>query len=333
MSTQTAAPQAAQPASSSPSPETQSQVAQQGEQSLDSSSDSPEGISQDTVDALQDQAQNGTPKEKAEAKKMLKSLKLKVDGREYEEELPFEIPDDENAKNWMIKQLQLGKMGTKRAQEYGELEKEVRGFVERLRKDPLAALQDPLIGVDVKKLAASVIEREIEDSQKTPEQLELEKIQRELEKERNERKKEKEEREARERQLLEEQEFERIDREMINALESSGLATDESSAAIVKRMAEYMMLGLSQGLDVRPQDVLPVVREEFENDIRSYLGKLPSEQLEKFISKEAFNQLRKKNIAKVKAPTPPNKLTDTGMKPKEEQKDDKKQSFRSFFGV
>ena len=94
-----------------------------------------------------------------------------------------------------------------------------------------------------------------------------------------------------------------------------------------------MMLGLSQGLDVRPQDVLPVVREEFENDIRSYLGKLPSEQLEKFISKEAFNQLRKKNIAKVKAPTPPNKLTDTGVKTKEEQKDEKKQSFKSFFGV
>ena len=132
MSTPNAAPQAAQPASSSPSPETQSQSP--GQEQLDVSSegslDVSEGVSQDTVDALQDQAQNGTPKQKAEAKKMLKSLKLKVDGREYEEELPFEIPDDENAKNWMIKQLQLGKMGTKRAQEYGELE---RKFVDLLK--------------------------------------------------------------------------------------------------------------------------------------------------------------------------------------------------------
>lgn len=315
---------APQAAPSQVSSETPSQV----EQSQEASPDAPEGA----VAALEEQAQNGTPAEKKEAKRMLKSLKLKVDGRDYEEQLPFEIPDDEASKEWMIKQLQLGKMGTKRAQEYAGLEKEVRSFIEKLRKDPYSALQDPMIGVDVKALAASVIEKEIADSQKTPEQLEMEKIQAELQKEREERKREKTEREEREKALLEEQEFERIDREMSSALEESGLPTDESAAYFVKKMADYMMLGIQNGLDVRPQDVLPIVRQEFEGDMTAFIKKLSPDQVEKLIGKEVFNQIRKKNVAKVKAPTPPSKIADTGAKP-EVKKEEKKQSFRDFFGV
>lgn len=317
------APQAA-PSQSQVSSESPSQV----EQSQEASQDAPEGA----VEALQEQAQNGTAAEKKEAKRMLKSLKIKVDGRDYDEELPFEIPDDEASKEWMIKQLQLGKMGTKRAQEYAGLEKEVRSFIERLRKDPYSALQDPMIGVDVKALAASVIEKEIADSQKSPEQLEMEKIQAELQKERDERKKEKTEREQREKALLEEQEFERIDREMSSALQESGLPTDESAAYFVKKMADYMMLGIQNGLDVRPQDVLPIVRQEFEGDMTAFIKRLSPDQVEKLIGKEVFNQIRKKNVAKVKPPTPPSKIVDTGSKPKVE-KEDKKQSFKDFFGV
>lgn len=312
----------------------QAQPSQVSEQSPQQSQvDSQEGqASQEAVAALEDQAQNGTPSEKKEAKKMLNRLKLKVDGREIEEELPFEIPDDENAKEWMIRQLQMGRMGTKRAQEYAGLEKEVRTFIERLRKDPMSALQDPMIGVDVKKLAAAVIEKEVEDSQKSPEQLEIERIQAELKKERDERQKEKTQREEQEKRLIEEREFERIDREMSTALEESGLPTDESAAYFVKKMADYMMLGIQNGIDVRPQDVLPIVRKEFESDMQSFIKSLPPDQVEKLIGKEVFNQIRKKNVAKAKAPTPVNKITDTGVK-KQEEKEVKKQTFKQFFGV
>ena len=124
-----------------------------------------------SVENLQDLAQNGTPAQQKEAKKMLKSLKIKVDGREMEEKLPFEIPDDEETVEWMKRNLQMSKMGAKRAQEYSSLEKEVRTFIDELRKNPRKILADPNIGIDVKKLAAEVIEEEIANSQKSPDQL------------------------------------------------------------------------------------------------------------------------------------------------------------------
>ena len=130
-----AAPSAPQMDSSAQSPSLESS---------ESENSTLEGASQEqSVENLQDLAQNGTAAEQKAAKKMLKSLKLKVDGREIEEKLPFEIPDDEETVEWMKRNLQMSKMGQKRAQEYSTLEKEVKTFIEELRKNPRKILADP----------------------------------------------------------------------------------------------------------------------------------------------------------------------------------------------
>lgn len=287
-----------------------------------------------SVENLQDLAQNGTPSQQAQAKKMLKSLRIKVDGREMDEELPFEIPDDEETVEWMKRNLQMSKMGAKRAQEYSTLEKEVKSFIDELRKNPRKILSDPNIGIDVKKLAAEVIEEEIENSQKSPEQLEREKLERELKDLKEQREREKEEAKQREFDRIQQESFERYDMLIGQALEKSDLP---KSPYVVKKIADYMLLGLQNGIDVNPTDVLPIIREELQDELKDMFAVMPEEVIEQIIGKDVFTRVRKKNIAKAKSAKAPltaqNVASDTGVtsKPKEE-KPAQKQSIKDFFG-
>lgn len=295
---------------------------------------SAEGGEASSVADLKDQAANGTPAQKAEAKKMLKSLKIKFNGREYEEELPFEIPDDESAREYMTRQLQMSKLAQSKSQEYSTLEKEVKAFVDELRKNPKKALSNPNIGIDVKKLAAEIIEEEIANSQKSPEQLEREKIENELKELKAEREREKEESKARELERLQQQEYERYDMLMSQALDASKLP---KTPYVVKKMADYMLLGLQEGIDVTPADVLPLVEAEMQNDLKEMFGVMPDEVIESIVGKDVINRIRKKNVAKAKSqpqvPQPLKAQMKQAATEPEKKEPAKKVSLKNFFGI
>lgn len=271
--------------------------------------------------------------EKAQAKKTLKSLKIKFNGREYEEELPFEIPDDEDAREYMTRQLQMSRLAQHKSQEEAALRKEVNSFIEQLRKNPRKILSDPNLGVDVKQLAAQIIEEEIENSQKSPEQLEKERIENELRELKEQYEREKEEARTKEFERLQEIEFERYDNLMTKALETSDLP---KSPYVVKKMADYMLMALDAGVDVSPNDVLPLVREEIQEDLKQMFAVMPDEVVEKVVGKDVFNRIRKKNLAKAKSAPAPVKsaVKDSGAaKPKQQEAAPSKQTFKDFFGV
>ena len=288
---------------------------------------------EESPEAASPEKKESTPSTKAAVKKALKQLKLKVDGKEITEDLPFEIPDDPKAVEWMQRQLQMSKMGQSRAQKLSEYEKQVTSFFEKLQKDPKAALSDPNIGVDIKQLARQVIEEEIANSQKSPEQLEREKLEKEIKALKEQQQKEKEEFEKREFERLQEAAYEQYDMQIDKALENSGLP---KKPYVVKKFAEYMLLGLQNGIDVTPQDILPLVKEEIEQDIKEMIGASPDEVVEQFIGKEKLNSIRKKKVAKAKAEQPPmplaKSLKDAGA-PKKEKTPEKPQTYRDFFKV
>lgn len=262
---------------------------------------------------------------------MLKSLKIKFNGKEYEEQLPFEIPDDENSIKYMREKLQMDKLARSKAQEYSTLEKEVRAFVDELKKNPKKALANPAIGVDVKKLAQEIIEEEIENAAKSPEQLEKEKLEAELKAMKEEREREREEARQREFEALQEKEYERYDQAMSKALEGSKLP---KSPYVVKKMADYMLMGLQEGMDLQPEDVIPIVEQEMQNDLKEMFAVMPDEVIEAVVGKEVINRIRKKNIAKAKGQPPvPVKaaIKDVAAEPKKEAKE--KVSFKNFFGI
>lgn len=265
------------------------------------------------------------------APKMLKKLKLKFNGREIEEDLPFEI--EEKHADWMTKQRQMAMLGQHKSQEYNQLEREVGAFIEQLRNPATRrkALSNPAIGMDIKEFAAQVLQEEIEESQKSPEQIREEELTRQLEELRAERETEKEAASRQELERLTDREFERYDNLMSSALESSDLP---KSPYVVKKMTEYMIEAVENGMDIEPKHILPLIRNEMLGDVQEMLRSMPPEMVEQILGNDIISALRKNRVAASKKPPIPVKsgLRDVGIKTEKKAAPAKKETFKDFFG-
>lgn len=288
----------------------------------------------------EEELENASEEEIKKEVKRLKKLTIKYNGKEYEEELPFEIEDTPEAVEYMKRQLQMAKLSQSKAQSYSQLESEVRSFIEELRTNPRKALANPNIGVDIKKLAAEVLEEEMVNAEKSPEQLEKERLEAELKALQEERDKEKEENRKREYERTLNQEYERYDLAMTKALESSDLP---KSPYIVKKMADYMMLGIKNGMKVEPKDVIPIVREEMHSDLKEMFAIMPAEVIDKLLGNETYDKVRKHRLSRTrgkgktsgkKNPATDKKVHDVGSSSASNAKAaEKSQTFKDFFGV
>jgi hypothetical protein len=264
----------------------------------------------------------------AEIKKY-KQLKLKFNGKETVEELPFEVDDAQL--EWMTKQRQKAMLADHKSQEFSQLEREVGAFIQELRKNPKKALSNPAIGLDIKEFAAQILQEEIEQSQKSPEQLKQEALERELEELKAEREAEKQEFSKKELERLTEREYERYDTLMSSALESSDLP---KSPYVVKKMTEYMMLGIENGYDVTPDQIIPLIRDELTQDIQEMFQSMPIEVIEQIIGKQNLDKMRKSRVAAAKPPVPVKSgIKDVAKTKPAESKAEKKQTIKDFFGV
>lgn len=314
-------------------------VASNSQQSQPAESKDAYGNSNGGVKAVAQEAKailkdpNASKTQKKEAAKTLKKLTLKIDGEEFEEELPFEIPNDPKAIEYMRRELQMGKMGQKRAQEKANIEKEVLQFLDDLKKNPKKALSDPAIGMDLKKFAEQILIEEIENSKKSPEQLKLEEAQEELKELKEEREKEQEDRKKQEHDLLTQRYAEQYDNEISAALEGNKIP---KSPQAVKKLADYMEIALKANKDVSFNDLIPIVREELVSDYQNHLDALPDDELESYIGKKTIDRIRKRNVAKAKQ-TAQNpalkaaaKVPNTG-KAAEPKEAEPKKSYKDFF--
>jgi len=301
----------------SASPETSSEVFESSSAEIADAPETTQNSSQEAKAAVKEAAR-------------LRSLRLKVDGREIDEDLPFEIPDDPEAIEYMKRHLQMSRMGTKRAQEYAQLEKEIRQLITEGTKNPRKLLKE--LSIDERELARQIIEQEIENSQKSPEQLEKERIEEELRSLKQEREQEKQQFEQKEFERLQEQAYEKYDQQMTAALESSNLPKEPY---VVKKIADYMLVALQEGYDVSAEDVIPLVKQELEKDIQTLINAMPDEALEQFLGKQRLANFRKKNLAKAKeavAVSSAKAVKDTGGKTSVKEPE-KKMSYKDFFGV
>lgn len=264
----------------------------------------------------------------AEIKKY-KQLKLKFNGKEITEDLPFEV--EEAQLEWMTKQRQKAMLADHKAQDYSQLEREIGAFIQELRTNPKKALANPAIGLDIKEFAAQILQEEIEQSQKSPEQIRQEELQKELEELKAEREREKEEFTQKELERLTEREYERYDNLMSSAIETSDLP---KSPYVVKKMTEYMMMGIENGIDVQPSDIIPILREEIHRDIQEMFQVMPAEVIEQIIGKQNLDKLRKNRVRGVQPPVPlKSAFKDVSSKKEEVKKETKQQTIRDFLGV
>lgn len=296
-----------------------------------SGSEAIEESSEIVEEGQEQESQEQIQEEIKQQKKMLNKLKLKFNGKEVEESLPFEIPEEHA--EYMTRQLQMAKLSQHKAQELGQFEREVSAFLQDLKTNPRKALSNPAIGIDVKQLAAEILEEEIRQSQKTPEQIQREELEAELQALKSEREKEKQELEARELERLTEAEFERYDNLMSQALETSNLP---KSPYTVKKMTEYMIQAVENGIDVSPADVIPLIQKEMESDVRELMRALPPEMVEQLLGQEIISSLRKNRVTAAKKPPVPVKSAakDVGNKTAQKQTEvAQKKTIKDFFGI
>ncbi len=271
-------------------------------------------------------------KEQAKIAKKIKQLKLKIDGKEVSEDLPFKIDENPEVVEYMTKQLQLAKAAQKRMSEASDYKKkldQVSDYLSQAKGNPkkIRELMKDL-DVDEKQLAAMIVEDELERAKKSPEQLEKERLESELQKIREEREKEKKEMEDQKYQLLVQQYQEKFQQGFEKGLEKAGLPDNDYFR---KRVVDYMQSALDKGRDVEIADVVPFIKEEMFSELKSMFSVMPEETLETLLG-DNIKRLRKRNLAKAKEvpAVPLNKaVVDTGSKA--EPKKEEKISFKDYF--
>jgi hypothetical protein len=259
---------------------------------------------------------------KAESKK---KFKLKVDGKE--EDFELDLGNEEELK----KHLQLSKASQKRMQEMSDLRKQVEEFVEFAKKNPRGLLKE--LGLDDRKFAEEIINEALEESKKTPEQIEREKLQKELESLKAERDKEKSERERAEFERIKSEQAQKLDDEMTSALDTGGLP---KSPYTIKRMADYMLLAARNNVDLNPADIVHLIKKEMQSDLKDFFSASPDELVEELVTSDRITNIRKKALAKsreqasVQNATQVKPTGNTEAKSESSKKDAKKQTVRDW---
>lgn len=283
------------------------------------------------VEATPEQVKQAEEAIKAEAKKqeaIRKKYELKVNGRPKSVEL--DLSNDKQIQDY----LQKAMAADEKFQEAANLKKDVQLLVKTLKENPLAILTHPNIGVDVKKLAEMVINQELEDMQKTPEQKRLEQLEKELEQERQAKSKMEEEKRQAEIAKREAEEFQMIDDQISDALTKTELP---KTPYVVKRISDAMISAFDMGFrDVTVDQIVPIVEKQLKEELGQWFDTSSEDALEKLMGKN-LDRIRKKRIAAAKkAPVTAQaiKATSEGTKakPSEGKKEEKTKRFEDLFG-
>ena len=269
---------------------------------------------------------NAAPKAPAAPVSSKKKYNLKIDGRE--EAIEFDPANEEEVK----KHLQMSRVAQKRMQQFSEYENNVKGLFELLKNDPIKVLSDPRLGIDDatrKKMAEMIINNEIEELQKTPEQREKERMTREYETLKRQHEEEKAARAQAEQARLQTQYAQQLDVEISDAIEKSGLP---KTSRTVKYFAEALMFCVQNNIDLSPKDLAPLIKRQTLGDFREIIGSLPDDSLEDFIGKDTASRLRKRSIAKIKQVAGnAQQVRDTGAASRPAAEPAAKVSAKSFF--
>lgn len=250
----------------------------------------------------------------------------KVNGRQLD--IDLDPNNDEEINKYLSKAL----AADQKFEEAAQLRKNVENLINELRSNPRAVLTHPDLGIDIKKFATDILNEEIEDMQKTPEQKELEKLRKELEgKNKREQELEEEKRTA-EMARLQEQAFKQFDDEITEALSKSTLP---KSPYVVKRVADLLIEASNLGFtDARVQDIMPIVEQQISAEIQKMFETMPEEMMEQLIGKQNLSRMRKSRLAKMKkSPETSNQIKETGAKKGGDKKEEAKPiKFKDFFG-
>jgi hypothetical protein len=268
----------------------------------------------DAQDKL-DSAKSDKAKKEAEKElnKAMHKYKLKVDG----EDIEWEGSDED-----LIKELQLSKKARKEIQSSKAMQKEIAELFEMLKNNPELVMQDPAIGIDPVEFAKKIIQQQMEQESKSPEQIEREQLQKELEELRASKKREEEER-TKEMYEREVSRYEaQLEEQVDEALSSSGLP---KSPYVLKRMTDVMLSGIENSKEISPKMALNIVRKEMQKDLKEMFSSSAEDVLEELLGSDTLKRLNKRQLEKIRASkkveTSAKKIEETGKRTEKVQEE------------
>jgi hypothetical protein len=243
------------------------------------------------------------PEPKNEEPPKPKTYRVKVNGKD--QDVPGEHADALAAAlgvdvNDLLGGARMFKAGQEKFRLAAEEAKKAQALVERLKKDPKAALREALGGDDVvAALAIETVRGLMEAESLTPEQRRI----RELEAEQAQVKAEREEK-AKEVEQAEAQQFQsrvatKLDGELKAALQAGKLPSDPY---VVKRVASLMLDHLKNGGDaddLTVADFVPLAMDGMQKEHAAFLGKLSGEQIASMFP-EVAEKVRQYHVGRVK---------------------------------
>ena len=261
---------------------------------------------------------------------------LKVNGKEFKEKINLRDKDR------ITKALQMEKAAQQAFQERAisakqlqEIQDDVNEFISQFAQDPLSIIMNKEFNFSKEQkraLAEAILLEDLEESQKTPEQLEYEQTKRKYEELLAEKQAIEEERRLQEQEYLEQQAAVELENEISFAIESGNLP---KSKYMTKKLADLAYIAYSNGIDLSMQDLVPFVKEQYKKDMSEMLGVLSDDEVEFLVSKERIRSIRNKQIQSVKpkdnAPKNPLKTQDTGSSNAKKEDADKKIKAKDFF--
>lgn len=234
-----------------------------------------------------------TEVEAVKAAEQKKKYNLKVNGKARDVEL--DINNDAEVQKY----LQKAYAADEKFQEAALTRKQMDYLIDQLRTNPIAVLQHEALGINVKELAQKVMEQELEDLAKSPEQKRIEELEHKL-KAKEEREKQLED-ENREKELsrMESEAVQALDEQITSAITKSSLP---KSPYVVKRLADAMIEAVNLGYtEVTPEQIMPFVEEQLTEEIQRMFEASPDEVMEKLVSKKRLDGYRKAKVSKSKS--------------------------------
>ena len=231
--------------------------------------------------------------------------KVKVDDKEEE------IDYDE-----LVKGYQKGKAGDKRLREAAQLRQNVEALLKNLKSGDHGNLVK-LLGKDTaKKMAEKLLLEEIEYEELPEHEKTIRQLQREKEEYESKLKEQETQRQTLERQRLEKEAGDKIQQDMVDAVQKAGV---KPTPRVFARMAEYMEAYHHANNKMLPaKEALNIVREEVPKEYFAFTDSLTDDALidhVKQLPKRVLDAVRKDAVKSVLSQNPVGKGTDKNETP------------------
>lgn len=231
-----------------------------------------------------------------------------IDGKPYsinEEQIRkhYGIPatEDITDKEWktIISSYKANIQYNNKNREASQYKKTMEEAFKKLYEQPKDTLK-LLFQQDPGRLKATLEEmllEEIEDEMLPEDTRNLKKAQKELEDYKRLIQEQEETKRTAEQQALEAHYTQEIEGEIIQAMEGGGVP---KTPATVRRIAHYLLQGVNRGYDLKPKDVIKLVKEDYEIEIRELFGSADPAIIAQMLGEGKMKELSRAQIQKVK---------------------------------